>query len=225
MKVSILIAALAASGLALTGPAMAKGKPGNDNDNVIINDVFSNRTDTQLSGSGDTILENCGASSGNQAATLNVEQSGGKSEVKINVTGARANTVYTIWLRMKGSTDTGNFGGSSLTGGGATPLAASSDLPTLIANSPGANPAGTAYPVNGFTTDANGDASWNVDLDFPIQGGSYPFNAVGAAPAVIANPLDAGVSAPFLLRVISHCTDDAGHGLSPGTREAWFQYP
>ena len=37
------------------------------------------------------------------------------------------------------------------------------------------------------------------------------------------NPNDKGT--PFLFRVISHCTDQVGHGLSLGTREAWFQYP
>lgn len=214
---------------------------------TVIDADFSNRTDTQLSGSGDTILEMCGASTGNQSASLEISQSGGSSEVEIEVSGARPNTLYTVWLRMKGSTDTGGFGGSSLTGGGATPLAPSSDLPVLMANSPGANPLGTTDPANGFTTDANGDADWSVDLDFPVKGGAYPFNAVGAAPAVIADPTAAGVSAGFLIRVISHCQDNAAHGLSPSGsgakdangdiiydangdgqrdgREAWFQYP
>ena len=244
MKLSTLAIAIAIGGLSASGAALA-GK----GDNTVIDGLFSNRTDTQPSGSGDTILDMCGASSGKQQATLEVTQSGSSSKVEIQVSDARPDTVYTVWVRMKGTADgTGlDFGGSSLTGGGATPLAPGSDLPTLMANSPGANPTGTTNPVNGFTTDANGDADWSINLDFPVQGGAYPFNAVGAAPVAIVDPTQYGVSAPFLMRVVSHCQDDAAHGLSPSGsnakdsygdiiydangdgkrdgREAWFQYP
>ena len=44
-------------------------------------------------------------------------------------------------------------------------------------------------------------------------------------PVAIANPMLPGHGGPFLIRVVSHCSDDVGHGLSPGNREAWFQFP
>jgi hypothetical protein len=33
------------------------------------------------------------------------------------------------------------------------------------------------------------------------------------------------IDAPFTLRIASHCTDDLSHGLTPGNREGWFDWP
>ena len=44
-------------------------------------------------------------------------------------------------------------------------------------------------------------------------------------PSPVVDPTDPNISGPFMIRVISHCTDQQGHGLSPAVREAWFQYP
>jgi hypothetical protein len=208
---------------------------------TVIQEVFSNRTDTQASGSGDTILDNCGPSSGNQTATLKVKQRGDSSKVQIEVRDANPNTLYTVWLRMRGYGPGGvTIGGSPMNGAGATPLSPGYALDDLLYDSPPF--AGNPNPTNGFTTDANGDADFQTDLDFPVVGGAYPFQkasdeAVQALidagntwplvriPSPVVNPEDPNISAPFLIRIVSHCTDQLGHGLSPGIREAWFQYP
>jgi len=215
---------------------MSTGIAQADDDDYVIHGSMSVRTDTQLSGSGHTILENCGPSSGNQSATVKVSQDGGNSKAKFKIRDASPDTVYTVWIRIKGKNGL-NPAGSPLTGGGATPLAPGTALDGLNAYSPWSDGGvGTPNPTNGFTTDANGDASWIVHLDFPIVGGAYPFQKTATSrpgheghanvPTAIANPADAGqADTAFLFRVVSHCTDNAGHGLSPAVREAWFQYP
>jgi hypothetical protein len=238
---AVTIAALL-GGLTVSSVALA----GKGDDTVIPKTFMTVRGDTQPSGSGDTILANCGASSGIQTATVEATQSGSGSKVEIEVRNARPDTVYTVWLRMSGSgpgdeTGTGGgSGGSPMTGGGATPLAPGSALDGLLHYSPPF--AGSPTPTNGFVTDAYGNADFQIELDFPLIGGAYPFQnasteAVEALryagstwplvrkPHPVANPTDPNISAPFLMRVISHCTDQVGHGLSPAVREAWFQYP
>ena len=226
------LATLVAIIIGMSSYAQANGE--DDDDDNVINATLTNRTDTDLSGSGHTILENCGASTGNQFATVKVEQEGGTSKVKFKIRDAVANTVFSVWLRIKGGTGH-NSAGSPLTGGGATPLASGTALDGLNDYSPwGIHPAGSMNPTNGFTTDDNGNANWTAYLDFPIFRGAYPFHKttvsrpgwenVPNVSMAIANPAD-GTGGPFLFRVISHCTDNYGHGLSPGVREAWFQYP
>ncbi|MEE8342974.1 MAG: hypothetical protein V3R51_04155 [Gammaproteobacteria bacterium] len=102
----------------------------------------------------------------------------------------------------------------------------------------------TAPRANGFVTDANGKGGVTVNADFTsIAGGAYPFNRMSAAtlavavaktlgsatavPTAIADPRDANNTpgTPFLYRMVSHCKDDASHGLSPGARETWFNFP
>jgi hypothetical protein len=144
-------------------------------------------------------------------------------------------------MRMTGNGPDGSvIGGSPLTGGGATPFAPGSALDSMLHYTPPFP--GSATPTNGFTTDSSGNATFSIGLDFPVVGGAYPFQKASAQavadwqaaggnataerkPSPIVNPADPGISAPFLLRVISHCTDGLGHGLSPAKREAWFQYP
>jgi hypothetical protein len=80
----------------------------------------------------------------------------------------------------------------------------------------------------------------HIDLDFPLEGGAYPFNnmtaddliaaqgkrpAALATPAAIVDPRADNIDGPFMVRMVSHCQDGLGHGLSPSNREAWFQYP
>lgn len=238
------IAAILLGGL-VTGVAMADGDKDDDRKDgkgaKVLKADFSVRSDTQLSGSGDTILANCGPSSGEQEAELEIKQVGESSRVEIEVENARPHTVYTVWLRMKGNGPGGDtIGGSPMTGGGATPLAPGSALDNMLHYSPPF--AGSPTPTNGFTTDAGGNAQFSIELDFPVVGGAYPFQlasdtAVQAlrdagsnwplvrVPAPVVNPTDPNISGPFLMRIVSHCTDQQGHGLSPGTREAWFQFP
>ena len=196
------------------------------------------------SGSGHTVIDECGAGTDNfDAATATIEntQDGGSSRVKVRLKGANPDTHYTLWVRMKGSSHGVNFGGAPLTGGGATPLAPSSALngPTgLVAD--WATTGGSTGGANSFDTNHKGDGVVHIDLDFPLEGGSYPFNNIDAAtlavaqaknanaaanPATVVDPRADNVGGPFMIRMVSHCQDGKGHGLSPSNREAWFQYP
>jgi len=208
--------------------------------NKAIDDFMSRRGPGSTSGSGDTVEANCAADPGGNAwqgatATLEVKQKGGNSKVEIEVEGAAPNTLFTVWVRIKGKNGL-NSAGSPLTGGGATPLAPGSALDALNAISPWVDPAGAPASANSFMTDAKGDAEFETDLDFPIVRGAYPFQMTATSrpgheghanvPTAIADPREPGQEGtPFLIRVVSHCTDGASHGLSPATREAWFQYP
>ena len=201
---------------------------------VLIDDAFSRLPFDTLSGSKHSIEEHCGLDAAGEVwpaatATLSVFQSGATSQVDIRFEGARPRTYFTAWLRMKGK----GYGGSPLTGGGATPLSPQTDLDTLITYSPfGSKPAGSYTLSNGFWTDGDGDGMLNAKLDFPVIGGSYNFGLATLEtpegpgfPVAIVNPSLPGPSGPFFIRLVSHCSDNVGHGLSPGNREAWFQFP
>ncbi len=208
--------------------------------NKAIDDFMSRRGPGSTSGSGDTVEANCAPDpSGNAwqgaTASLEVKQKGGNSKVEIEVEDAAPNTLFTVWLRIKGKNGL-NSAGSPLTGGGATPMAPGSALDALNAISPWVDPAGAPSSANSFMTDARGDAEFEIDLDFPVVRGAYPFQMTTTSrpgheghanvPTAIADPREPGQEGtPFLVRVVSHCTDSASHGLSPATREAWFQYP
>jgi hypothetical protein len=210
-----------------------------DDFDVVINDYMPRRPAGSTSGSGDTVEGNCPTDpSGNAwqdaTATLKIEQEGSSSVAKIKVRGAVPDTVFTVWMRMKGGAGF-NDAGSPWTGGGATPLCSGTEFAGLNAISPWNDPAGASSSCNSFTTNKNGRGETTIALNFPVVGGAYPFQqADGPAnpagelipdvPTAIVDPRT-GNGGPFLLRVISHCTDQASHGLSPATREAWFQFP
>jgi hypothetical protein len=194
------------------------------------------------SGSGHTVIDQCGGGAENwDGATATIEnvQAGGDSTVKFRLKGGKPNTHYTLWVRMKGKGHGATIGGSPITGGGATPLANTSGLDALVADWIGS---GSNTGANSFDTNHQGDANVRFKLDFPLEGGAYPFNrmsaqslldihtyknpAAEAIPSPIVDPRDASISsAPFMIRMVSHCQDGLGHGLSPSNREAWFQYP
>jgi len=206
----------------------------------IIDDDMSRRGPGSESGSGDTVEANCPTDpSGNawqgSTATLEIKQKGASSKVEVEVSNAVPNTLFTVWVRIKGKNGL-NSAGSPLTGGGATPLASGSDLDDLNAISPWVLAAGAPGSANSFTTDADGYAEFETDLDFPVVRGAYPFQMTATSrpgheghanvPTAIADPREPGqAGTPFLIRVVSHCTDNMSHGLSPYVREAWFQYP
>ncbi len=236
--IAVLVGSLAFTGMALAG-------------SVTINADMTRRAPNSTSGSGDTVEANCPpdpSSNSWQGATakLHVRQVGNSSTVDIKVKNAVPFTVFTVWLRMRGNGpgdamgNNTSIGPSPMTGGGATPLLSGHALDMALFESPPFP--GTPTPANGFTTNSNGNAHFSIDLDFPVIGGSFPFQlasqgAVQALitagstwpliriPSPIVNPADPNISAPFLMRVASHCLDQLGHGLSAGVREAWWQYP
>ena len=195
------------------------------------------------SGSGHFVIDECGGGTNNfddATATIENTQDGGSSKVKVRLKGGNPNTHYTLWVRMKGKSHGTTFGGSPVTGGGATPLAPSSALGDLIADWTGS---GSTSGANSFDTNHKGDGIVHIDLDFPLEGGAYPFNNMSAgdlaaaqaknpnalaSPTAIVDPRQDNVGpsgTPFMVRMVSHCQDGLGHGLSPAQREAWFQYP
>ena len=202
------------------------------------------------SGSGHTVMEQCAEAKKNNGwlsatANIKIKQNETNSAVAFQITNAKANTLYTAWLRMAGK-GPGNeddkeikIGPNPMNGGGATALLPSTDLDEAILQSPPFN--GTKSPKNGFTTDKNGSANFSVNLDFPLIGGAYPFHRASKIsvsklrdagskwplirkPAAIVNPAEKEIIAPFMIRIISHCQDGLAHGLSPSKREPWFQW-
>lgn len=165
------------------------------------------------------------------AAQLELVQRSGASSVKIDVQNVRPKTYFTMWLRLRGKDINGNtFGGSPLSGSAGTALAPSSDLQALVeATGPGN---GNDQNPNGFWSDENGNATFRIDLDFPIINGAYPFHRFkefnpaderlkAERPAIYPVAI-VGKDGPFTLRMVSHCTDNVGHGLSSADREWWF---
>lgn len=208
---------------------------------------FSRVSSSAISGSGDTVIGECdGAYDGTDyhgqepaSAKFRAIQVDNMTKVKIVMKHGRPNTLYTVWLRVKGNDQDGNsFGGSPLTNGGATPLAPSTDLDQLSAEWIGE---GSPNSANGFWTNAHGNGTFVKRLNFPLTGGAYPFNDISAAalsdirtnknanatgtPTTIVDPRANGVSGPFLIRIVSHCQNDLGAGLSPSIRESWFDFP
>jgi len=241
-KATALAFSLATLGLGLGSTAVLAGHDddddGADDFEVVINDYMPRRPPGSTSGSGDTVEANCSLD-GNPyqeaTASLKVEQEGSGSVAKIKVRGAVPDTVFTVWMRVKGGSGF-NDAGSPWTGGGATPLCSGTEFDGLNAISPWNDPAGAPASCNSFTTDKKGKGETTIALNFPLVGGAYPFQQSDGAlaapggdlipdvPTAIVDPRT-GNGGPFMLRVISHCTDQASHGLSPATREAWFQFP
>jgi hypothetical protein len=226
-KLNLTIIAAVIAGM--SGSALAKG-------NDVLSDDMSRRGPGSTSGSGDTVEANCGGPDYQGAtAKLNISQSDDGSTVNVEVEDAVPNTHFTVWMRIKGGAGF-NDAGSPWTGGGATPLCSGTEFDTLNANSPWNSTGSTAPLCNSLFTDDAGDGSLSTTVNFPVVGGAYPFQQSGGAsarpghdahadvPTAIVDPRT-GTGGPFMIRVVSHCTDGANHGLSPATREAFFQYP
>lgn len=212
--------------------APAAEPPSAERPEIVVEGNFARVGADVESGSGHTVRDGCGrgvATWPNATASLEISQIGRTSHVRIAVHDAKPDTLFTVWLKLKGDVTDQNgekisFGGNPLTEKGATALARGDELLDVVIPNTPPNP-GTREPSNGFITDANGDAVFEKDLDFPVIGGAYPFTLAGAPPSPIANPADPGVSEDFLLRLASHCQDDLAHGLLAGDREPWFDWP
>jgi len=201
---------------------------------------FTRRGPDVVSPSGNSVLADCLPADGDRTdgwldakADLRINQAGGRSQITIKVRDARPNTYFTVWLRLGGTDSNGqSFGTNPLTDGRATPLAATSELPALLASTGSGN--GNDDQPNGFHTNRKGAARFRTTVDFPIHGGAYPFQRFpgwnpkddrlpAAVPAIYPVAI-AGPQGPYTLRIVSHCTDDVGHGLQSGPREWWFDW-
>lgn len=170
----------------------------------------------------------------NATAQLEIKAENGKTTGKIILKNGMPETVYTIWIRMDGT--------SPLTEKTATPLANPSDLKTLatvtlddvftdaardlgFAGDDGSGSGNLSILKNAFQTDANGAAEFDVDLDFELIGGDYPFDEVDSSlSAVKIN--DETTTDNRIISIVSHCNTNKGYGMVGKTpevpNEGWF---
>lgn len=229
----LVLTAASAVALAIAIPGGANGV------GPTILDTFERIPAEATSPSGNSALVDCQSSEvgtetwPDASADLRIHQAGGESDVVVTLKDAVPNEYFTIWLRLGGNDSNGDpYGRNPVTGGRATPLAHTSDLPVLLAATGSGN--GNDEVPNGFHTDSSGNARFSVNLDFPVVGGAYPFQRfpdwdptderLAAENPAIHPVAVAGPQGPFTLRVVSHCTDDVGHGLGSGPRELWFDW-
>ena len=151
----------------------------------------------------------CGQSFAYAAATAEIEErADNTTRVTTRVFNVKPNHLYTIWLKLDGSSPVAPVMG-------ATPLASTAGLANIIANTSLIGPTEAATAAifqggNAFYTDANGNGALTVFLDFRLSGDVYPFSQVGAYPDF---PLS---TSPFAFRIISHCQDNVQHGVFAG---------
>ena len=89
-------------------------------------------------------------------ARLRLRERNGHSTLTLLIRNARPDTLYTIWVRIKGEDSNGDtYGGSPLTGIPVTPLAHTTELPAQLAATP-PNP-GSDTLANVFRTDRRGN--------------------------------------------------------------------
>ena len=189
-----------------------------------LDQAFARADPASESPSGHTVLTDCSSDGGtwpDATAVIRVAQTDTTTEIEIDVVGARPDTLFTSWLRLKGTDpETGeSWGGNPITGKGSTALAPSTDLPELIEMSEGV---GEPEAPNAFWTDADGAGSLVVLLDLPMIDGAYPFDNYD--PSLEPVPTVRAPYAPFLVRLASHCTDELAHGILQGDREMWFNW-
>jgi hypothetical protein len=181
----------------------------------------------------------CGGQFPDARATFRLSQRAGESWIRIRLENARPETLYSVWAVLTPVPQPspllfpGMNVGSPLTGARATPMV-SSDVAADLLDLHILNPGGVndPNPPNGFLTDAAGAGKFEADLDFPLLGGAYPFQRIvvqpqDAAPAPVLDPVAfnfALTPPPAVFVVVSHCTDNMGHGLVPGAFENWFRY-
>ena len=178
------------------------------------------------------MVKNCGGTYDHAKAKITYEQRGGKTHVYIRVKKTVPNTFWTVWLR----TDTGST--SPLTGMPITALANPGDVGGLVKYTAhdrltqealdlglqGDDGTGTAVDVaNGFWTDRWGYGEFRAKLDYPLVKGAFQWQEFDSSLARSAIG-----TAPFRVRVVSHCVDQVGHGLLPGIpprfHEMWFDW-
>ena len=189
-----------------------------------LDEAFTRADPASDSPSGHNVLSDCsttGETWDGASANIQVDQFMERTTISVTLSGAKPDTLYTTWLRLKGTDPVSgeSYGGSPITGAGSTALAPSTEVGVLfdMMNGPG-----EAAAYNAFWTDASGNGQLEVELDFGLIGGAYPFpnyDPTLEEVAIVGAP-----DAPFMIRIASHCTDGLAHGLVQGDRETWFNW-
>jgi len=174
--------------------------------------------------SGHTVLDSCATDGDTWAgaeASVDIVQFSDRTEIHIEMSGARPDTLFTAWLRLRGTNpNTGErYGGNPITDKGSTALAPSTALVELASMT---ETEGSDEAPNALTTDAAGSGTLDVVLDFAMIGGAYPFERYD--PTLLPVGIVGTPDAPFMIRLASHCTDGLAHGLLQGDREMWFNW-
>ncbi len=216
---SAALAALAFTGCGDDAVDTQVGDP-----NITLNEAFTRADPASESPSGHTVVADCSATGETwpaAAAAVEVEQYDATTTIRISLTGARPDTLFTAWLRLRGKDPVSGetYGGSPLTDAGSTPLAPSTDLAGLAAMS---ETVGAEAAPNAFWSDASGNGQLEVTLDTPLIGGEYRFDRYDTALDAVR--ITGAPDAAFMIRLASHCTDGLAHGLVQQDRETWFNW-
>lgn len=167
-------------------------------------------------------------------ATLDVMQSNGRTTGTITVADAMPDTVFTIWIRLSGT--------SPLTEKPSTPFANVNDYITLAQAAPdavltdaaraldfngndGSGSADLSVLLNAFQTDGEGNAEFAFDLDYTLIGGALPFERLDSTLEPVAIH-SADTEDARIVSIVSHCANNRGYGLVGKTEEvaneSWF---
>ncbi|MFQ5993123.1 MAG: hypothetical protein ACE5NA_11865 [Nitrospiraceae bacterium] len=173
----------------------------------------------------------------------------GETKVIIRLQGAIPDHFYTVWIRLRDPDGSALPGKANpLTNTNSTPLAPTSAIADLLRETDLLDladplPLGVVIPpdhcsvdplypfaplcvgttdlINGFFTNSAGNGMLEVTLNFLLSDGVYPWHKFepGLPDAEIKTLSD---EAGGTLRIVSHLTDNLGHGLKPGKHEVAF---
>jgi hypothetical protein len=158
----------------------------------------------------------------NPSASIEIKEATDRTRGSIILTNTLPSTYFTVVIGLDKA--------SPITQQTYTPLVPMAKVESMVDTTPywalmlgpysGQGDYGTGFPVqpNGFFTDVQGNGRFDFDVDYPLVRGFVPFDRITAADfgTLVAN------KTPFIVRVVSHCLDNFGHGLVHSTVENWF---
>ncbi len=181
----------------------------------------------------------------NATAQVQIKQKDDKTHLKIKVHNAAPDKLWTVWFIHA------QVGVHPLKNGFSpvTAMANPSEIVELIGSTahenliPSLEPFGdqsgtgqgnhTGSPnaPNAFFTDSQGNGTFDKVLDFPVIKGAYPYqetasfieDAFGVVIAGMTPAPNTVIPNVARIAIVSHCVDDAAHGLDSYTDERWFQ--
>ncbi len=178
-------------------------------------------------------------------AQVQIKQQDDKTHLKIKIHNAAPDKLWTVWFIHAA------IGVHPLRNGFSpvTAMANPSEIAELIGGTPHenlilslddfgdrsgtgqGNHAGFPNAPNAFFTDSNGNGKFDKVLDFPVIKGAYPYqetaffikDAFGVDVTGMQPAPNTVIPNIARIAIVSHCVDDAAHGLESYTDERWFQ--
>ncbi len=174
----------------------------------------------------------------NATSTIEIRQINDQSHIKIKVRNAAPNRLWSVWFL--------HIGSFNPLRGRKTPVMAMINPPEIVkaikttpvvdlvkALKPygDAKSKGTQDTSDLFRTDSQGNGEWEKWMNFTVIKGAYPYNETSklikkAFGVTIKGlkPLPTSYKPNRTkISVVSHCDDDAGHGITSYKDERWFQ--